>query len=317
MKKVFIDGQSGTTGLKIHQHLTDRSDICLLQIDKAERKNAAAKEALLADADVTVLCLPDDAARETAALAANHNTRLLDASTAHRTDPAWVYGLPELDKAQRGHITEARYVSNPGCWPTGFLLLVRPLVNAGLLAPDSLLTVNGVSGYSGGGRQMIEDYQTREAEQADKLWSSRPYGFALNHKHLPEMQQLAGLTNKPIFTPNVGHFYQGMLVHVPLFQQQLSSIQKPEAVAELWRSAYQHEACIRVHAANSDAELEAGFLDPQGNNLTNRVDLFVFGHEEQLLLTARLDNLGKGASGAAVQNLNLMLGFDELAGLKV
>lgn len=312
--RVFIDGQSGTTGLQIDRLLGCHQQVEILRIPDADRKNPQAKQSFLDDADIVVLCLPDDAALETVAMC-SADTRILDASTAHRTHPDWTYGLPELTPNRRGEIAASNRVSNPGCWPTGFLLAVRPLIDAELLAPDRTLSVNGVSGYSGGGRQMIERYEARAAEHPYDLWYSRPYRLGFGHKHLPEMQRECLLSKAPLFMPSVGHFAQGMLVNIPLDQAWLRQPADASGIQALLAERYVDEPFVRVHPANDDTLLDDGFLDPRGNNDSNRIDLFVFGSSEQILLIARLDNLGKGASGAAVQNLNLMLGLDEAAGL--
>lgn len=314
--RIFIDGQAGTTGLRIHAYLKDRDDLELLEIPDSDRKNEQAKRDLIDTADLVILCLPDDAARDTVALAANGPARLLDASTAHRVNPDWVYGLPELCPGQRDAIANARLVSNPGCYPTGFLLAVRPLLDSGLIRKDAPLTISALSGYSGGGRKMIERYEARAAEQPDNLWYFRPYGLKLSHKHVPEMTLYAGLDKAPFFLPSVGHFAQGMLVNVPLFREFLAPDTDIDRIVETLTERYADEPCVEVHEANSDNELDEGFLDPQANNGTNHVDIFIYGHEDQVLLVSRLDNLGKGASGAAVQNLNLMLGTEELLGLR-
>ncbi len=315
MHKVFIDGQAGTTGLRIHEYLAPRADITLLEIAEADRKNDAAKHDLIREADVVILCLPDDAAARTVKLAANTNTRIIDASTAHRVHPDWTYGLPELTREQREGIHAARHVSNPGCYPTGFLLGVRPLVDAGIIPADMHLTISAISGYTGGGRQMVERYEERKRTHPDDLWHVRPYALGMAHKHLPEMQRFAGLEHQPLFLPSVGHFPQGMLVSVPLPFAALSGAASIGDLGARLAEAYQDEPCVTVHAPGDDSVLEQGQLSPLGNTGTNRVDLFVFGSSEQAVVIARLDNLGKGAGGAAVQNLNIMLGLDELSGL--
>tara|TARA_B110000305_G_scaffold86321_2_gene97233 strand:+ start:3049 stop:3987 length:939 start_codon:yes stop_codon:yes gene_type:complete len=312
MNRIFIDGQAGTTGLQIHERLSVRTDIALIEIDPAERKNPDAKQSIIDQADVVVLCLPDDAARETVRKTKNTHTRFIDASTAHRVNPDWTYGMPELMPDQREAIASARLVSNPGCYPTGFLAAVKPLISASVLARDALISISAISGYSGGGRQLIEKY-----ESAGANWPARPYGMPLRHKHVPEMKQYAGLSTSPLFMPSVGHFYQGMLVSVPIHRDQLVNTHSIENVHQLISEHYATEPCINVMPLNDDVELEDGFLDPQAANDTNRVDVFVYGHNDQIILVARLDNLGKGAAGAAVQNLNLMLQVTELEGLSL
>ena len=312
MNRIFIDGQAGTTGLQIHERLSTRTDIALIEIDPAERKNPDAKQSIIDQADVVVLCLPDDAARETVRKTKNTHTRFIDASTAHRVNPDWTYGMPELMPDQREAIASARLVSNPGCYPTGFLAAVKPLISASVLARDALISISAISGYSGGGRQLIEKY-----ESAGANWPARPYGMPLRHKHVPEMKQYAGLSTSPLFMPSVGHFYQGMLVSVPIHRDQLVNTHSIENVHQLISEHYATEPCINVMPLNDDVELQDGFLDPQAANDTNRVDVFVYGHNDQIILVARLDNLGKGAAGAAVQNLNLMLQVTELEGLSL
>ena len=313
MYKVFIDGQSGTTGLQIQDRLSSRDDIELLEIDVAKRKDPAVKRAILNEADVTILCLPDDAALETVALAADSHTRILDASTAHRVAKDWVYGLAELVPGQREKITEARFVSNPGCYPTGFLLAIQPLVGAGIIKSAAQLSINAVSGYSGGGKNMIEAYEARGLE--GEPWWVRPYALSFSHKHVPEMKHFANLNLAPLFTPSVGHYKQGMLVSVPLAGSHLTAGQKAEDLFEVLSAYYENEACITVHPPNSQDDIEDGFLNPQINNNTNRNDIYIFGNDEHSQVISILDNLGKGAAGAAVQNLNLMLGVEELSSL--
>ena len=317
MHRVFIDGQAGTTGLQIHERLLARPDIELLEIDPAERKNSSVKQAIIDAADVVILCLPDEAALETVAKNSRNRVRFIDASTAHRTNPDWVYGFPELTGNQRRQIASATLVANPGCYPTGFLAAVRPLIDNNLLNQKSLLTVSAISGYSGGGSKLIERYEARSAMHPEQLWHARPYALGLKHKHIPEMQVLASLANEPIFLPVVGHFHQGMLVSFPIHQEQLTRQTSPEAVHALLSERYANEPCINVMPLNANDALDQGFLDPEGANGTNRIDLLVYGHQKQMVLIARLDNLGKGAVGAAVQNLNLMLQVNELEGLRL
>ena len=312
MNRIFIDGQAGTTGLQIHERLSVRTDIELIEIDPTERKNPDAKQSIIDQADVVVLCLPDDAAREAVRNTKNTHTRFIDASTAHRVNPDWTYGMPELMPGQRDAIASARLVSNPGCYPTGFLAAVKPLMSTGVLARNALISISAISGYSGGGRHLIEKYESEGAN-----WPARPYSLPLNHKHVPEMAMHAGLSTSPLFMPVVAHFYKGMLVSVPIHMDQLVKTKSVENIHQLISNQYATEPCINVMPLNYDAELQDGFLNPQAANGTNRVDVFVYGHDDQIMLVARLDNLGKGAAGAAVQNLNLMLQVTELEGLSL
>ena len=313
MPTVFIDGQAGTTGLEISQRLSDRQDIDLLTIDDALRKDPVARLALMEEADVTILCLPDAAAVEAVALGRG-KTRFLDASTAHRTAQGWAYGCPELDPGQRALIAGSDQVSNPGCYPQGFILLIRPLVDAGVIGAGTLLNVFGLSGYSGGGRAMVERYQAFSAEEADAL-CARPYGLTLEHKHRPEMQAYSGINAAPLFSPTVANYYRGMLIEIPLHRAALAkSLSGPE-ISNLLAERYANEPFIEVHGFQPECLLDGGYLDATTTNGSNRMQLMVFGNDEQFLLVARYDNLGKGASGAAVQNLNLMLGLEETLGL--
>lgn len=315
--RVFIDGQAGTTGLEIHARLAQRPDIELLEVDPARRKDPVARAELLNAADLVILCLPDDAAREAVALIDNPAVRILDASTAHRVDPDWSYGLAELLPGQREAIRNARKVANPGCYPTGFLLALRPLLDAGLIEPAAEVCMHALSGYSGGGRALVDRYRALELEGVGAMLAPRPYALSLQHKHLPEMRHYSGLLAPPLFTPMVGHYYKGMLVQIPLPPGLLTRQIDAAAVSTLLAERYADEACVQVIRPQGDAALDGGFLDPECCNDTNRVELMVFGAAEQLLLVARLDNLGKGAGGAAIQNMNLMLGTDELAGIAV
>lgn len=309
--KVFVDGQEGTTGLQIFDRLRARRDIELLRIPDELRKDPAAKVDLYRQSDVTILCLPDQASREAFELAKSEKVRLIDASTAFRTAPDWVYGLPELCREQRTLIRNARFVSNCGCHAAGFILALRPLLSAGIVGADYPVTCQSVTGYSGGGKKLIEACEG----EPGRVLPARPYALGLAHKHVPEMQKHTGLGFPPLFTPILGHFYQGMIVMVPLVTRMLTSKVTPEDVSDALAEYYRGEPFVRVFPANPEAELKAVYLSPTERNGTNMVDVFVFGHGEQLLVATRFDNLGKGASGTAVQNMNLMLGVDETSGL--
>jgi N-acetyl-gamma-glutamyl-phosphate reductase len=315
MFKVYVDGQEGTTGLQINERLEKHSNIEILKIDPEKRKDPSERQRILNEADVAFLCLPDAASKEAAEMTTNPKTRLIDASTAFRTDPDWVYGLPEMCKGQREKIRNAKRVSNPGCYPTGFVLLVRPLVENGIIGKDYPLTCHAVSGYSGGGKKLIATYEAPGAPHNHLM--SRPYAFGLKHKHAPEMKIHGLLDKSPIFSPSVGNYYKGMLVMVPLLPY-LCKVKNvtPEYLGELYNNYYAGERFVKVMQVNDETLLDGGFLDPQGVNGTNLNQVFVYGHEDQIMLVSRLDNLGKGASGAAVQNMNLMLGFDEGLGLE-
>lgn len=309
MKRIFIDGHSGTTGLQIQERLENRDDLELLLIEDSKRKDAAAKKELAAEADLVVLCLPDGAAVEAVELYKDLGCKILDASSAHRVLPTWAYGLPELSPEQRAKISGAPLVANPGCYPTGFLLLVAPLVRLGIIGPDYPISVHAVSGYSGGGRQLIETYE----QEIPDSWACRFYGLDLSHKHLPEMQAYSGLNAAPVFVPSVGDFKQGMVVNVAL---QAAHLKAPfSAITEAWGRAYGKEPFVEVIENPSEMLEEGKFLSATDLNGTNQVQVMAFEAQGRILLSARLDNLGKGASGAAVQNLNLMLQLGENKGL--
>jgi len=311
---VFVDGQEGTTGLRIHEYLAGRADVVVLQIHPDKRKDAVERARLLNAADVAFLCLPDVAAREAAALVTNPHTCLIDASSAHRTAPGWEFGLPELAPEQRERLRNSKRISNPGCHASAFILLLRPLVDAGLVPAGHAVTATSITGYSGGGKKMIEQYQASGAFTAEPaLTSPRPYGLSLVHKHVPEMMAHTGLTRPPIFMPILGPFYKGLAVSVPLDLTALGTT--PEAVHAALVQRYAGEPFVRVMPLRDAATLEGGFFDVQASNDTNRVDIFVFANETQVVLMARLDNLGKGASGAAVQSMNVHLGVGEGLGL--
>ena len=307
----FVDGQEGTTGLRIHEYLAQRADIEVLRIATDRRKDPAERARLLNAADVAFLCLPDAAAIEAAALVTNPNTCLIDASTAHRTAAGWAFGLPELAPGQRALIRQSKRISNPGCHASAFILLLRPLVDAGLVPADALVSATSITGYSGGGKKMIEQYL---AGGDARLAAPRPYALTLHHKHLPEMSAHTGLLTSPVFMPIVGSFYKGLSVSVPLHLGQLGGA-SAEAVHAAFVARYAGERFIRVMPLRDPAALADGFFDVQACNDTNRVDIFVFASDTQVLLMARLDNLGKGASGAAVQSMNVHLGLDEGLGL--
>lgn len=307
---VYIDGKEGTTGLQIYDRLAGREDIQLLLIDEEKRKDVEERRRLMNQADLVFLCLPDQSACEAVSLVTNDHTRIIDASTAHRTALGWVYGFPELGCGQREAIAKARRVANPGCYATGFIALVRPLVEQGILPADAALTAHALSGYTGGGKKTIAQYEA--ADREPELVSPRHYAVNLNHKHIPEMMAVCGLTRRPIFMPIICDFPQGMVVTVPLYLDQLRGEQSVGSLREVYDDYYRGAAFVKLRPADAPA---CGFIG--SNNLagSNELQIFVCGNDEQVMLAARLDNLGKGASGAAVQNMNLMLGFEETTGL--
>ncbi|MGP1397639.1 MAG: N-acetyl-gamma-glutamyl-phosphate reductase [Inquilinaceae bacterium] len=309
--RIFIDGEAGTTGLQIRARLTGRRDVELLSLPDSQRKDPAARARMLNGADLVILCLPDDAAREAVSLIDTPTVKVLDASTAHRTASGWVYGLPELAPGQDARIAAATRVSNPGCYPTGAVLLLRPLIDAGLLPADHPVTINAVSGYSGGGRRMIEAYEKTGAEAS----AFQVYGLGLEHKHVAEIQTHGGLTQRPLFMPSVGRFHQGMIVQIPLQLRAVPGTPGSDDLRAALRDRYRDHPFLSVADA-AETEALTG-LDAEALNGTNDIRLYVLGNDarRQAVLVAVLDNLGKGASGAAVQNLNLMLGLAASAGL--
>jgi N-acetyl-gamma-glutamyl-phosphate reductase len=316
--KIFVDGQEGTTGLKIHEHLSPRLDLDILKIDPDKRKDTAERKELLNAADVVFLCLPDAASKEAVALIDNPRTKVIDASTAFRTDDSWAYGLPELSGAHREKLRTSTRVANPGCHASAFLLAVAPLVQQGIILPTAPLTCFSLTGYSGGGKKMIAAYE--DVSAPEKLRAPRHYALKLQHKHLPEMQKHAGLAAAPLFTPVVCDVHSGLAVEVFVPAQILTSPTTPRQIHEALARHYAGEKFIHVMPFDPEAQegLDEGFFDITACNHTNRADLFVFGNSGgQVALLCRLDNLGKGASGAAIQSMNLLLGCEEQTGLRI
>lgn len=310
MYKVFIDGREGTTGLRIDSMLEDRKDIEILPISTELRKDEAERGRLMNMADVVFLCLPDTAAREAVKLVTNPNTRIIDASTAHRTADNWAYGFAELSAEHRKKIETCQYISNPGCHATGFISLVYPLVKMGILPSDAYLTCHSITGYTGGGKKMIAQYEADERDFA--LFSPRQYGLGLNHKHLPEMKKQSCIDHDPIFNPVVADFPRGMATTVPLHLGQLAKKLTADEIRKAYEEFYTGQQLIQIMP---EGEPEGGFLEANAVVDSNLLQIFVFGSGERLEVVSRFDNLGKGASGAAVQNMNICLGLDETIGL--
>lgn len=311
---VFIDGEVGTTGLQIKERLGARSDIALLRLDDAERKDTERRREMLNAADFVILCLPDDAAREAVTLIDNSDTRVIDASTAHRTADGWVYGFPEYEQGQRELIAQSARVTNPGCYALTSVAILHPLVQAGLLDPGWPVTINAVSGYSGGGKALIAAFE----DQASESYTQAPffaYGLTLAHKHLPEITLWSGLSHAPIFVPSVGRFAQGMIVQVPLPLWAMAGNPTPDSIHATLAAHYEGQQYVRVASLDETASMSQ--LEPEILNGTNQLALYVFTNKEtgQAVVMGLIDNLGKGASGQAVQNLNIMIGAAEETGL--
>ena len=307
MTNVFIDGSAGTTGLRIAERLAARRDLNLIRLPEALRKDPAARKEAINSADIVFLCLPDDAAREAVALVSNPRVKIIDTSTAHRTAPGWVYGFPEL-AGQREKLAAATRIANPGCHASGFVALVAPLVQQGILEPGALLSCFSLTGYSGGGKKMIAAYE--DSARSALLDAPRQYGLTQQHKHLKEMKALCALENEPVFCPIVGDFYSGMEVTVPLFARQVNGT--ADDIRDVYRTYYTDGLVRFTETPDSDGLLSAAALADRDD-----MEISVFGNDTRILLTARFDNLGKGASGAAIQNLNILLGIDQAMGLNV
>lgn len=307
MKKIFIDGSAGTTGLRIYERLSSRSDLSLIVLPEELRKDVRARQDALNSADIAFLCLPDAAAIEAVSLIENESTAVIDTSTAHRTSPGWAYGFPELD-GMREKISASKRIANPGCHASGFIALVAPLVHEGVLPTETLLSCFSLTGYSGGGKKMIAEYE--DEHRNPLLKAPRQYGLSQQHKHLKEIKTISGLIAAPAFCPIVADFYSGMEVSVPLFASGISG--SMEDICEIYRSRYSGPIVRYVEAADED-----GFMSAAAFSGKDTMEISVSGNEDRILLTARFDNLGKGASGAAIQNMNILLGLDETTGLIV
>lgn len=310
--KVYVDGQAGTTGLKILSRLEKRSDITLLKIADEDRHNNVKRAEIMAESDFTFLCLPDDAAREAVTLAGN-NTRILDASTAHRTNPDWTYGFPELSPVFRERLAASVRTAVPGCYASGFISMLYPMVKNGIIPADFPVFAYATSGYSGAGKKAIAQYESDD--KPEELYAPRQYALSQQHKHLPEMQLFSGLTERPMFNPIICDYFSGMVVSVPIQTRMLNKKITLEQVNAMFREHYGDARLVQVNPLMEEAEQKAFFLASNALSGQNKLEIFTFGNDEQILLCARLDNLGKGASGAAVQCLNIMMGIEETTGL--
>lgn len=312
-KTVFVDGQHGTTGLKLRERLEGRKDIEIIEIPAEKRKDITAKKEFLNQADIVFLCLPDDAARESVSLIETNSVCVIDGSTAHRVAEGWVYGLPELKKEQRALIKESRRITVPGCHATGFVLMLYPLVAQGIVSPDYPISCHAIAGYSGGGKATIADYQDKNAP--DYIKNPRPYSLALNHKHIPEMTKVVGLNRPPVFVPTVVNVYSSEIISIPLAPDHLEKHLSAADIRETLAEYYTGEIFVKVMPYPPDDYLKNSFMTFADCNDTNNLEIFVFGGQDRILLSARYDNLGKGASGAAVQNMNIILELPENIGL--
>jgi N-acetyl-gamma-glutamyl-phosphate reductase len=313
-KAVFVDGQHGTVGLKLHERLAGRKDIEIIEIPEDKRKDQETKKKFLNEADIVFLCLPDDAARESVSMIKNSSVCVLDGSTAHRVTEGWIYGLPELNKEQRTSIRKSKRIAVPGCHATGFILMLYPLVAQGIVGPDYPVTCHAVAGYSGGGKAMIADYEDKNAP--DYIKNPRPYALELSHKHVPEMTKIPGLSRAPIFAPTVVNAYAGEIISIPLIPSYLKKEMSAADIRELLAEYYKGEQFIKVMPYPAKDHLKNGFMTFTDCNGTNNLEIFIFGNKDRILCSARYDNLGKGASGAAVQNMNVVLGMPENTGFE-
>jgi len=311
--KVYIDGQEGTTGLKILERFNGRTDIEILKIDPEKRKDNDERKKLINASDYTILCLPDAASIEAVSFIENENTRIIDASTAHRTNPEWAYGFPELSAEHRKKILTSKRVAVPGCYASGFLSMAYPLIKSGILPADYPVTVHAVSGYSGAGKKGIAQYE--DENRTKEFNTPRQYALTQSHKHLPEMQVISGLTYKPMFNPYVCDYFAGMVVSLPLHTRMLAKKVTPADVKAMFNEQYKGSNFIKVTELNGADVLTSGFIGANELEGTNNMEIIVSGNDDQILVCSRLDNLGKGASGAAVQCLNIMMGADETTGL--
>lgn len=310
--KIFVDGSEGTTGLMINERLASRNDLDIIKIDSDKRKDINERKKYINDADIVFLCLPDAAATEAVSLIENPATKVIDASTAHRTNADWAYGLPELSKEHRNKIKNSSRVAVPGCYATGFISIMYPLVAGGIVPKDYPVTTYGISGYSGGGKKRIAEY---EDPNGNPFESPQLYGLGLKHKHIPEMTKISGLSCAPLFSPVISSYYKGMSVCVPLHTRLLSGSNSKESIHEYMQNYYSSEKFIKVMPLGCENDYPNSFLGATRVNDTNYLEIYVVGNNEQIMLVSVLDNLGKGSSGAAIQNMNIMLGIEENFGL--